>query len=676
VARRAAAAGPWRRLALILLLVPLVALGVAAVQLVPSWEVATASHRAQLGYDWKTNYSLLPADLLQALLPGGLRPAGESRSVSSELNAYPGVLPLILAIHVLARPWDWRAGFHAAVGFVAVLLAFGSHHGLYHTAYDFLPGFTLFRIPARFVGVAGFTVAVLAGLGAEALLTGPRPHRLARTLRRLTLVAVAGGVPLALVLVWARTLPNALDFRFFASQYVMLALFLAGTALVVTWPGRAQPRARRAALLTVLLADLMFGAPPVTGSLQSPDIPPPPEREWLEAIRRTPEPLRLARLDHIQPQMLYRHGWGVVDGQSTFAPSAFLDLYVLAREHPPLLDLLNVRYVVGDHTAAALLTARPAGALGLREGAVRRFPLPPGAAPRELEIQSHVVHGLELPQGGVVATIHLVTADGGGHVLPIRAGIETAEWALDRPGIQARHRKAPTARSWPVPEGHLGHSYRATFRLPRGSVVSEVVLQGGRGPVVLVVERLTADAVALWPIPPDRGRMRQVTAGLYENTRALPRAFLVRHARSVPSAQLADHLRDLDPREEVLVDGPVPPGWSSRPRVGATPLPRVEIATYRPDHVVLETTTPEPAVLVLSDTFQRGWSAWDNGQRVPVIRADHALRAVFLAPGRHRVEFRYRQPSVYIGVGVTLATLAGLGVAGILAARHRRAPAP
>jgi hypothetical protein len=40
------------------------------------------------------------------------------------------------------------------------------------------------------------------------------------------------------------------------------------------------------------------------------------------------------------------------------------------------------------------------------------------------------------------------------------------------------------------------------------------------------------------------------------------------------------------------------------------------------------------------------------------------------------VEFRYRQPSVYIGVGVTLATLAGLGVAGILAARHRRAPAP
>jgi hypothetical protein len=50
---------------------------------------------------------------------------------------------------------------------------------------------------------------------------------------------------------------------------------------------------------------------------------------------------------------------------------------------------------------------------------------------------------------------------------------------------------------------------------------------------------------------------------------------------------------------------------------------------------------------------------------------------VFLAPGRHRVEFRYRQPSVFVGLGITVATLVALGAAGLAARRRgQRAPAP
>jgi hypothetical protein len=59
-----------------------------------------------------------------------------------------------------------------------------------------------------------------------------------------------------------------------------------------------------------------------------------------------------------------------------------------------------------------------------------------------------------------------------------------------------------------------------------------------------------------------------------------------------------------------------------------------------------------------------------------LTRADHALRAVFLTAGRHRVEFRYRQPSVFIGLGVTIATLAALGVTGVLARRRGRLASP
>ena len=140
----------------------------------------------------------------------------------------------------------------------------------------------------------------------------------------------------------------------------------------------------------------------------------------------------------------------------------------------------------------------------------------------------------------------------------------------------------------------------------------------------------------------------------------------------MPSAELLGQLRDIDPGEEVLVSDPLPRGWRSAPPIGAPPLPPVHIVLYRPERVVLETDTPEAAVLVLSDTFDPRWHAWDNGQRAPIVRANHALRAVFLAPGAHRVEFRYSQPSVFIGLGVTLVTLALLGAGGILAWRRRR----
>jgi hypothetical protein len=672
VARRAAAGQPWLRLAGILLLVPVVALGIAAVQLVPSWGMGVASHRAGLGYDWKTTGSLHPAFLIQALLPWGLFTVGNWRSSGSEYYLYPGLLPLILAVHALRRRWDWRVGFHAVLGFVAVLLAFGDLYGLYRVAYDLLPGLKLFRIPARFVGLAGFALAILAAFGADALVRGPRPRALARCVRRLALAAAAGGVPLMLVLVWAQGDANADNFENFAGQYVVLVILLAGSALVVSWSGRASPRAVCAAALVVLLADLLFGSFPVTDTSPNPDIRPAREIEWVEAIRATTEPLRLSRGSHIHPQTIYRYGWGVVDGESTFAPPAFLELYALSREHPRLLDLLNVRYVLpaGAEPPPPVKTTGP---LRVWPGAVLRLPLTPGTTARQLEIQSHLVRGLEAAQGQTVATVQLIAADGAVATVPLRAGIETAEWALDRSGARAGHRSLAVARSWAVPEGYQGHTYRATVDLPRGFRPSQVRLEGGPGPAILVVERLAVDDGVAWPARPDPGRFRQITAGLFENTRGLPRAFLVRRARHVPDDQMLEQLADLDPIEEVLTSDPPPAGVAAIPRVGAPPLPPVRVLLYTPERISLETEVSEPAGLVLSDTFDRRWTATDNGAPAPIIRADHALRAVFLAPGRHVVEFRYRQPSVFVGLGITLATLGALGLAAVVGRRRGRA---
>src|SRR5262249_32209829 len=159
----------------------------------------------------------------------------------------------------------------------------------------------------------------------------------------------------------------------------------------------------------------------------------------------------------------------------TFAPPAFLDLFALSREHPQLQDLLNVRYVLpaGSGPPPAV---KAAGPLRVWPGALLRLPLASSAAARQVEIHSHLVHalpvplghGLEVPQGTAVATAHLMAADGPVVAVPLRAGIETAEWALDRPNARAGHRGVAVARSWSVPEGYQGHTYRATVDLPHG----------------------------------------------------------------------------------------------------------------------------------------------------------------------------------------------------------------
>jgi Bacterial membrane protein YfhO len=100
------------------------------------------------------------------------------------------------------------------------------------------------------------------------------------------------------------------------------------------------------------------------------------------------------------------------------------------------------------------------------------------------------------------------------------------------------------------------------------------------------------------------------------------------------------------------------------PLAGAAAGGREEarIVLDAPEEVVVETRVAAPALLVLGDTFYPGWHATVDGVATPILRADHAFRGVRLAPGRHRVRFRYAPASVRIGTAVTLGALLVLGV--------------
>nr|WP_253895618.1 YfhO family protein [Corallococcus exercitus] len=97
-----------------------------------------------------------------------------------------------------------------------------------------------------------------------------------------------------------------------------------------------------------------------------------------------------------------------------------------------------------------------------------------------------------------------------------------------------------------------------------------------------------------------------------------------------------------------------------------------------PEHLTVEVESPSAAVLVVNDAFQPGWRATLDGQAVPILPANVAVRAVAVPAGKHVVELNYRTPGLTAGLVVGAAAWLGLFLAclGTRFAPRRRAPAP
>ncbi|HEX2188505.1 MAG TPA: YfhO family protein [Longimicrobiaceae bacterium] len=181
-------------------------------------------------------------------------------------------------------------------------------------------------------------------------------------------------------------------------------------------------------------------------------------------------------------------------------------------------------------------------------------------------------------------------------------------------------------------------------------------------------------------VPLARPGLREVHRGsalVYENTAALPRAYLVPSVVTVADEDgaLAAMERGFDPRTTAFVSSARPVELPSAPLQGGA-----EVAEYTPDRVVVQTRASREALLVLADNYYEGWRAEVDGREAPVLRTNHALRGVVVPAGEHRVTFTFHSPDLRTGLYLYLATLALLaGYALFLLARHfagRRAARP
>ncbi|HEC36380.1 MAG TPA: hypothetical protein ENI39_07590, partial [Anaerolineae bacterium] len=153
----------------------------------------------------------------------------------------------------------------------------------------------------------------------------------------------------------------------------------------------------------------------------------------------------------------------------------------------------------------------------------------------------------------------------------------------------------------------------------------------------------------------------------------LGRAWVVPTARVLPPDKILPTLTapSFDPTVEVLLEHPTS---SIQHPVSSIQHP-VSSIRYRitlhdtPNHVTIHAVLDQPGYLVVADTWYPGWQASVDGEPVPLLRANHAFRAVYLHTGEHTVEMVYRPLSVIAGAAVSLASLAGLAV-GLVWARR------
>jgi hypothetical protein len=171
-----------------------------------------------------------------------------------------------------------------------------------------------------------------------------------------------------------------------------------------------------------------------------------------------------------------------------------------------------------------------------------------------------------------------------------------------------------------------------------------------------------------------RGRLR-----VFENLRALPRAFLVPPDRAVnvASDDEADTFLsapDFDPRNEATVHPPGIPPAVPPPGVPGSSAEVVSVVSESTNALRLASDTGKTALLVVSQAYYPGWRARVDGASVPLLRVDLSLTGLLLPPGRHDIRLQYRPASFAIGLGVSATALLILGWLGMRRARALREP--
>jgi Bacterial membrane protein YfhO len=692
----------------------------AAVQLLPAIELARQSVRAHLTFEQFTSFSLpvrqLPSLLFPALFGGNWGvPYWGAWGGPWEITGYIGVAPVMLAAAALTRfTRDRMIRFWVLIAAAALWITLGSATPLAHLLFH-IPVYNLFRAPGRHVLFLDFALATLSALTLTRILpAAPRNVRMA-AVGVLALVLASAWITVT----WGRAIWGELAARAVASGFdnpalstvlswsnlaILYPVLLAGIAAGLLWWCAMRPSLWSIGSLLALQAVDLFlfvGWAPSIFPRRDALLQPPEIVRTLNALEPDPSQYRLALatagsyrtvsteyaiwdiplVNGYDPFLTARYGQvaGGMDYAGVIPDQAF-------RREPGFLDLLNGKYLY-----ASIVRDDPSSI----PGGLLRFafqtmdiPVPPSQSvtfhfpdpvrTSRIGVVSTLTNGAAVPDGAHVARVAITDRDGRNMAIPLRTGVETAEWDWDR--VRPLHHQAPVFETVPL-DGSTGYRYRGISENFGIRWVTDIRIEQLGGPATIHVSRVTLFdglsnssmfATDLHRLFDDPDRWELIAAErdsmLLKNRKAMPRAWLVPTLTRVESGAAATTIRrsrfpdgrPFDPRATALIED------GGDERLGAPDADaRASIVRYEPNRVDVQTETRAPALLVLADAYYPGWEATVDGVPTDVQRVDAVLRGVRVPDGTHTVSFAFRPRSVWIGLLISLTTALALIVAAV-----------
>ena len=609
-----------------------------APQLLPALELGAISQRAGgLESPFFTSYSFHPLLLATYVSPfvlGNPYPKG-----SVELMGYVGLLPLVLAQVALWRSPRRGKWFFAVLVLLGVLLAFGRWNPWY-TRLRQVPLLNLFRVPARYLYWVSFGLAVLSAIGLDALraLTTDRVTRAGWVLLGLSVLCLG----VTLMSVWSSGIADLVA----AWRWLPLGFLVATVAVVLAARHTSAMVCTIAACVTLCIDLYAYGAVldstyndtmPRDRVIRRPDSLSFLEQDsslWRLYVKEEIVPALSVMRESFYPNMGMTHGLPSANIYLPLVPSAYNDY--LDTLTPQRLNRLNVKY----YLIPQLLPVDAHSELydvhnpfaSIPSGTWLEFP-PVNVT--GLSVESYLSHSANLRDGEVVAVLHLRGASGQEATVPLRAGLETAEWAYERDDVLANvaHSMPSVATTWFSQSGfppreHPGHTYLARIPLDATMRLAAVKLQPVVPEAFVRVERVRLHDVSgqaqllthLIGLGDHSIVYRSEDVLIYRNEDVLPRSYSV-SASSVTvmdsSLALPQVLRLNDARS-------------------------VTVTQYGDTEVMLRASVAEPSYLILADLAYPGWRATVDGVAAPILLADGVFRALALGAGEHEIRFVYK----------------------------------
>ncbi|MEW5692188.1 MAG: YfhO family protein [Candidatus Hydrogenedentota bacterium] len=142
---------------------------------------------------------------------------------------------------------------------------------------------------------------------------------------------------------------------------------------------------------------------------------------------------------------------------------------------------------------------------------------------------------------------------------------------------------------------------------------------------------------------------------IYENKEYHPRTYIVfdtEKANNIYEAQLKIN-NDFDFRNKAIVEKNI----KIKPDDKKERRWEANILKYEPNTIEIETFSSIDGLLVLTDSYYKGWKVFVDGKENELLRVNGLVRGVVVAAGRHNVIFRYMPLTFKAGCGLLFVGL-------------------